>query len=384
MSAKALATLVKAELETPTLDDDEMVGRVELTNRVKAWVKPEDLPKMVEGIASADIQVQKQSFHFIPIVNGKYSIRVIVDPIDALLAGYNVDCCQHPIGEGRLCALHGVSSKNGAIIGIYHKSKIVGTSWLWATGDIACFDSIELLEGYDVNVVVELVEKAAEQLPFGTVMVGANSGMTSLLTALVNKHGAVEENDVVPSDYPLDGYTDAERVVVIKGGQYKKPDEDFLMATNIAAIEREAFPAAMRALQRAVLSMSDVFEYCSSNPRDAIILYNSESYCLIDSSSWYVADIATRKPLPLSAVKEVLAFLSRHTEEFTADLREVTSYKLVKFAEKRGMLEITSDERYERNGEWMHSVTCIIPKRIKTAMNYFEVIKGGEYGRAND
>lgn len=81
----------------------------------------------------------------------------------ALWAGQHTDCCQHPDGEGKTCAWHAATNRQGAILAVFRGDKIVAQSWLWRVGAVVVADNIESLGGHGTHLP-DLYRQAAKSL----------------------------------------------------------------------------------------------------------------------------------------------------------------------------------------------------------------------------
>jgi len=133
-----------------------------------------------------------------------FMYKLDYDDPRGLLLGLYTDCCQHLEGAGRACAKHGWKRADGAFFVVEHKGNIIAQSWAWRVDDNVVFDSIESLDGYNVDIIAELYKNIASQivnrLLIKSVFVGrTTSGITNKIYNTI-----CDTEDVFalsPSDY---------------------------------------------------------------------------------------------------------------------------------------------------------------------------------------
>lgn len=125
------------------------------------------------------------------------------------------------------------------------------------------------------------------------------------------------------------------------------------MVTNIAKIEKECYPEYMRSLQF-ISSRNDLKEYCESE--DIFAIYSNTTYILCTKDE--IVDFASISKLSLVELMEVKRLLKEvfDTNRFFLDARETTSYRLIKFLEKRKEITVISDNTWEWGNETFHSL----------------------------
>lgn len=121
---------------------------------------------------------------------------------------------------------------------------------------------------------------------------------------------------------------------------------------HIISIEARVYPPVYRQMQD-IRSMKDLKEYCESKPH---IISWCDGYCLFTKRE--VVDLCSITPIDFGIMHKISKRLRKFYKyrEFAADLRQNTSYKLVKIMERRGVLEVVSDEAYDWGGETFHEV----------------------------
>ena len=81
--------------------------------------------------------------------------------------------CLTPNGKAKSCLEHGALNPNGRFFAIKHNQKIMAYSWLWRSGNILCFDNIEItdevekIEDYE-DKIYKIYLITAEQLMIKT------------------------------------------------------------------------------------------------------------------------------------------------------------------------------------------------------------------------
>ena len=118
-------------------------------------------------------------------------------------------------------------------------------------------------------------------------------------------------------------------------------------------IEARAYPKHMQYMQD-IRSWADVQDYCESE--NVEVLLKEHFYCIAAEDE--VVDLASISKLSLKDMSEVISFLKSKYEgnTFTLDAREDTSYPLLKVLEKRGRIQVFSDEPWDWDGVIMHEM----------------------------
>lgn len=121
----------------------------------------------------------------------------------------------------------------------------------------------------------------------------------------------------------------------------------------LQSIEAAAYPKHMQYLQDA-RTWADIAEYCEGE--DVEVLVKGHFYVLATREE--VVDLASAAKLSVKDMLEVLAFLKGkyHSNPFSLDAREDTSYPLLKAMESRGRLLILVDEEWDWDGIAMHEM----------------------------
>ncbi|RMH14939.1 MAG: hypothetical protein D6698_11990 [Gammaproteobacteria bacterium] len=133
----------------------------------------------------------------------------------------------------------------------------------------------------------------------------------------------------------------------------------------IRRIERAAYPQVYWGLQD-IESLEDVAEYVGCHVRDLVVLHGENWYLLGSSTGedFYIADLASAGGMGLKDLAQVKELMLQH-ERVYMEARETTSYRLVKFMERRGLVSIMTDHPFEWGGEVFHEIELEIRRRRK-------------------
>lgn len=118
--------------------------------------------------------------------------EIISNGVDAYLhsnAIHTATSCLTPNGKAKSCLRHGAVNEHGRFFKITYKGKIVTYSWVWRSGDILCFDNIEVTDTAKkfkdyATLIFNIYKKASqdllhisemnEQSPIKAISVGRN------------------------------------------------------------------------------------------------------------------------------------------------------------------------------------------------------------------
>jgi len=119
------------------------------------------------------------------------------------------------------------------------------------------------------------------------------------------------------------------------------------MLKHLRKVERQAYPEAYRAMQD-VRTMADLRDYCEGEPT---VWTWEGGYCIATDDE--IVDLASIRPLSLRELRKLLGKLAVHFggQLVSLDARAGTSWKLIQYAAKRGLLEIVDAEPYNWAGE---------------------------------
>ena len=125
------------------------------------------------------------------------------------------------------------------------------------------------------------------------------------------------------------------------------------MIARMRRIERACYPEGMRQLGD-VRTWADLREYAEGEPT-VIMLANG--YLIVTDDE--IVDFAVDGRLSIPELFRVFRFLREHFSgrEVLADLRERTSYRLVRALRSRGDLDMEILDTYEWCGETMYEVS---------------------------
>jgi hypothetical protein len=108
-------------------------------------------------------------------------------------------------------------------------------------------------------------------------------------------------------------------------------------------------------------SIRDIKDYMGTDLVE--IYHNDYSYiiCGIEDDKLEIGDLATTQSLSMSDFGNMISFLSNVIKKYnirfvTCDMREKTSYRLLKYIEKRLNLKVVSDSDYYWNDEKMFAI----------------------------
>ncbi len=97
--------------------------------------------------------------------------RIISNGIGKYILPNNlkVSSCLTPNGKAKTCLEHGAINPHGRFFKIEKNNKIVSYSWVWRTGDVLCFDNIELTEEIEnipdiEKIIYEIYLKTAKDI----------------------------------------------------------------------------------------------------------------------------------------------------------------------------------------------------------------------------
>lgn len=123
------------------------------------------------------------------------------------------------------------------------------------------------------------------------------------------------------------------------------------MISELRRREKSAYPAFMRQMQ-ACWSMEDLQDYCESDHVEFHLLGDNGYIILTEDEvvDWVGGGIHSLKALGI--IKRAFG-----TSPFTVDLRETTSWPIMKALEARGSLTITKVSPWDWDGETMYEAT---------------------------
>jgi hypothetical protein len=112
--------------------------------------------------------MRERQYSSIPKVKGnidnyEYEMLDLDDPL-ALAVGYITRCCFLINGLSRESLYHSISSKNGRTFVVRKDGELIAQSWVWRNGNILCFDNVEARGNYSYDTLLEIYQKASEEL----------------------------------------------------------------------------------------------------------------------------------------------------------------------------------------------------------------------------
>lgn len=149
--------------------------------------------------------------------------------------GEKASSCLTPNGKAASCLRHGALNPNGRFFRVMHQDKLIAYSWVWRSGEVVCFDNIEITEEVSkvknseeliykiyqlAGETIREITKQEEQGGVKLVVVGRNPKDIS------NRYIDVlpQVNDYTDTLYKPDGCTDelylkdsAEKQVILVG-----------------------------------------------------------------------------------------------------------------------------------------------------------------------
>lgn len=121
----------------------------------------------VEEAKKLHDKILKRTETTIPSVSGifnEYSYKTLdLHDMDALTLGARTSCCLKLFASGYPCLIHATTNINGRILVIYKNNQIVAHSWVWRNGNTLCFDNIEIIKDFKVNIFLVLYLKIADE-----------------------------------------------------------------------------------------------------------------------------------------------------------------------------------------------------------------------------
>lgn len=125
-------------------------------------------PKIVQKAKDWYQIMRERQYSTIPKVNGnideyEYEMLDLDNPL-ALAVGYITRCCFLINGLSRESLYHSISSKNGRTFVVRKDGELIAQSWVWRNGNVLCFDNVEARGNYSYDRLLEVYQKASEEL----------------------------------------------------------------------------------------------------------------------------------------------------------------------------------------------------------------------------
>lgn len=113
--------------------------------------------------------MRERQYSSIPKVKGKLDAEYEYEMLDldnplALAVGYITRCCFLIDGLSRESLYHSISSKNGRTFVVRKNGELIAQSWVWRNGNVLCFDNVEARGNYSYDTLLEVYQKASEEL----------------------------------------------------------------------------------------------------------------------------------------------------------------------------------------------------------------------------
>jgi hypothetical protein len=143
---------------------------------------------------------------------------------------------------------------------------------------------------------------------------------------------------------------------------------------KIKEIERMAYDGTRYAQMQDCDTWQDMAQYMECDEEGVHFLCTQDYYVLIAEHEDY-AEIVDLACLPDKRcdLKKVAQFVETFDKPLTLDSRELTSYPIIKYMEKRGRVVITEDEVYDWNNEKFHSMKMITTKALERNPSMAEI-----------
>ena len=318
----------------------------------------------VEKIYQAGLSVPEpfdssKRFEIISESGTKYVGRFLPreDPRVGFFGNYT-DCCQRFGGVGKACAVSSVKDPYSQLFVIEDdKERIIAGSWVWENTEgkyrDVCFDNIEAIGDYARHPVInEIYDKVGKYLTQEANCRHVTIGQ-SYPDADTSAYAPAKEPIPLPTQYH-NGYSDANSQVILAHNPDAKPldkekesrrfirDVCFLDVNAMDKVAEECFPESDQ-------------ELMTPENMAGKVLVDSEKgvvgYCLWDEAEKSVYDMAVlpeyRKDKNASSTK---LFLSVQQEirkiggEWTAELRDKTTYHYMKMMQARGLVKMDTLE----------------------------------------
>jgi GNAT superfamily N-acetyltransferase len=283
-----------------------------------------------------------------------------------LYLGQHTDCCQHPKGVGATSAWYGQESPNSGFFVVEDKNgQVVAQSLAWLSDDGAVvFDNIEAKALGDREAkVADVYQKVGDSLAQSHYKVTIGSGESDVNLSRWKTTDAIP----LPRDYSA--YTDANSQVLLSANAKIKPAPisklnnwvQGLLPSDKAQAEKIAKVVYPEGWQ--FTSEGDFGLALKDKDKGTI------GYAMIDSENHEVTDIAVlpeHRNQSRLLINALFDHIRRVGGDWTADMRESSSYKVLKAYEKWGRVEILEDSVSDNMGsDKMHSVKFRLPERSK-------------------
>lgn len=339
-----------------------------------------------ENIYQAGLEVPEPFDSSKRYTYGKYTGRFLPrDDVRTGFFGEHTDCCQHFGGAGDSCAVSTIKDPYSQLFVIENeKGRIIAGSWIWENREgkyrEVCFDNIEAIGEYAKHPVVNAIyEQVAEDLcqTGNCRRVTAGKGYQD---ADISKYAETEKIPL-PTDYG-NRYSDAKGTqLLIAENPNATPldktqeslrfirDVCFLDEDRMQKISAECFPDSDRELQMpenasgkvAVDYFKGVVGYC---------LYDKEEKSVYDMAvlkAYRTDKNATSSKLFLSVMEDI----RKEGGEWTAEVRDSTTYKWFKIMEARGRVKLAEEgiDHVMSDGSKVYKIRFSMPDKSSENSN---------------
>lgn len=299
-------------------------------------------------------------------VVGKYTGRILPrDDPRGLYLGEHTDSCQHPDGEGATAAWYGQESPNAGFFVVENpEGEIVAESLVWESDDGGLvFDSIEGKKlGTREKAVAEVYELATKELSqkYHTINVGSDVNAGRLAVDL-SRWKSAEGSDFLALPADMSGYTDARKQVTITTNPDIPRRAKPVRRIWVRGASEDDIATAEKIARRVY---SDNWSHVPEGDWYRILETRGQGpigYAVMDITRKQVNDVAVLpeyKGKSLVLLREMLKKMRSVGGDWTASARESTSYKLLKYADQLGWIELKSEILHPgmMDGENMYDV----------------------------
>ena len=317
------------------------------------WGVAEEQYKEFESIYKAGLKVPEPFDSSREFKFGKYKGRFLPrnDVRTGFFGGYT-DCCQHFDGVGRSCAVSTVKDPYSQLFVIENQEgRIIAGSWVWENTEgkyrEACFDNIEAIGEYAQNPVInKIYEMAGQYLTQETNCRRVTIGL-GYQDADVSKYKKTKAVPL-PEQYH-DGYSDAKGTqVLLAENRNAKPldkskesqrfirDVCCLEVDDRDRVSEQCFPDGDQQLQ-------------IPDEMSGLVVVDADKgvvgYCLYDKNEKSIYDMAVLPEYRTdenASSRRLFAEMIRRVKkiggEWSAELRDKTTYRYLKVMAERGMV----------------------------------------------
>ncbi|HEY9755825.1 MAG TPA: hypothetical protein V6C97_11730 [Oculatellaceae cyanobacterium] len=283
-----------------------------------------------------------------------------------LFVGEHTNCCQHPGGNADSSAWYGQENPKSGFFVIENANKdIVAQSWTVVTDDGGLiFDNVEAKGlGNQQGAALSIYKQAAESLAgkFHTITMGVSNSDLNVESLPL----AANKTQLLPRDFS--GYTDAGMQVLLASSEQAAPKPGprpivrgalSLDKPIMTSIAENRFPDGWTHLPWEPQTRGLVVQDADGKV---------QGYALYEPSNHYISDMAVRVTADANYGYLLTTGLFRIIRslggEWSADMRESTSYRMVTKAGEKGRIKIVSDKVTDApmGNEPMHHVVFRIP-----------------------